>query len=259
MGLIEKKSSFYRFILRRALLSSRRIILALQALWQGPLRPPAGQVCMGHLRRLTPISREFGYDRGQPIDRYYIENFLSRHADDIRGRVLEIGDNYYTRTFGGRRVIISDVLHVSESNPEATIIADLTCADHILSDTFDCIIFTQTLHVIYNVKAAIHTLHRILKPSGVLLATFPGITQISTDEWAASWYWAFTTLSARRLFEETFPAETLRIEAHGNVLAATAFLHGVAVEELRQEELDYRDPCYDVLIALRAVKSEATR
>ena len=130
------------------------------------------------------------------------------------------------------------MLHVAEGNPEATIIGDLTCAGHIPSDTFDCIILTQTLHIIYDVKAAIQTLYRILKPSGVLLATFPGITQISTDEWSASWYWAFTTLSARRLFEETFPAENLRVEAHGNVLAATALLHGLAMEELRQEELD---------------------
>ena len=100
MSFVEKKSKLYHYILRRTLLLSKRIILALQGIWPGSLRPPAGQVCMGHLRQLTPISYEFGYDRGQPVDRYYIENFLSRHADDIRGRVLEIGDNHYTRTFG---------------------------------------------------------------------------------------------------------------------------------------------------------------
>jgi len=207
---------------------------------------------------MAPISRELGFDRGQPIDRYYIENFLARHAEDIGGRVLEIGDDSYTRQYGGSRVKHSDVLHVTEGNPQATIIADLTRADHVPSDAFDCIIFTQTLHLIYDVRPAIRTLHRILKPDGVLLATFPGISQIAPGyEWG-DWYWAFTTQSARRLFEETFLAPNVEVEAHGNVLAAISFLHGLAVEELSQKELDRHRPSYEVLITLRAVKHETT-
>ena len=140
-----------------------------------------------------------------PIDRHYIENFLARHKPDIRGRVLEIGDNGYTRRFGADQVIKSDVLHVSEGNPEATIIADLTSAPQIPSDSFDCIILTQTLQLIYDTRAALRTCYRILKPGGILLATFPGISQIDSGEWGNSWYWAFTALSARWLFEEIFP------------------------------------------------------
>ena len=114
-------------------------------------------------------------------------------------------------------------------------LADLTCADHIPSDTFDCVILTQTLHLIYDVRAALKTLYRILKPGGVVLATFPGISQISQDEWGAYWCWGFTTLSARRLFEEAFPAANVKVEAHGNVLVAMAFLQGLATEELRRD------------------------
>ena len=231
----------------------------LWAQWRGQQYcPPVGRVRFGSLRRLTPISRAFGFDRGLPIDRYYVECFLSRYADDIRGRVLEIGDDSYTRTFGGNRVTTRDVLHVVEGNPQATIVADLTCADHIPSDTFDCMILTQTLHLIYDVRAALKTLYRVLKPGGVVLATFPGISQISHDEWGAYWCWGFTRLSARRLFEETFPAANVRVEAHGNVLVAMAFLHGLATEELRREELDHADADYEVLITVRAVKPEAT-
>jgi hypothetical protein len=110
------------------------------------------------------------------------------------------------------------------------------------------------LHLIYDVRLALSTLHRILRPGGVLLTTFPGISQIDHYDWGESWYWAFTSLSARRLFEEVFPAKTLGIETHGNVLAATAFLQGIAVEELRKEELDHDDPDYQVTIAVRAIK-----
>ncbi|MBE7443840.1 MAG: methyltransferase domain-containing protein [Planctomycetia bacterium] len=216
-----------------------------------------GKVQFGDLRCVTPISRCWGYDRGLPIDRYYIENFLLRHTADIQGRVLEIGDNSYTRKFGGNRVVVSDVLHVVEGNPMATIFADLTCADHIPSEIFDCIILTQTLHLIYDVRAALKTLYRILKPGGILLATFPGISQTYDHKWGDCWYWNFTTLSARRLFEEVFPAADIGIYAQGNVLASIAFLHGLAAEELQKEELDYNDPGYEVLITVRAVKQEA--
>lgn len=221
-------------------------------------RPPLGKIGFGSWRRVTPISQEFGYDRGLPIDRYYIENFLAQYADDIQGRVLEIGDNSYTRKFGGDRVTKSDVLHVKEGNPEATIVGDLTCADHIPSDSFDCLVLTETLHLIYDVRAALKTIYRILKPGGVALVTFPGISQIAHDQWGDYWYWSFTTLSARRMFEEVFPAANVQVETHGNVLVAIAFLHGLALEELRQQELDHCDRRYQVEITVRAVKPEIT-
>lgn len=221
--------------------------------------PPVGRVRFGSLRRVQPISREWGFERGLPVDRYYIEQFLRAHVLDIRGRVLEIKDDLYTSRFGGDRVTRCDVLHVEEGNPAATIVADLTCAHHIEADIFDCIILTQTLHLIYDVRAALATLYRILKPGGVLLTTVSGISKISRDDmdrWGH--HWSFTTRSAWRLFQSFFPATNVKVEAHGNVLAAIAFLHGLASEELRREELDYVDPDYELLITIRAVKPEAT-
>jgi glycosyltransferase involved in cell wall biosynthesis len=218
------------------------------------LNPPLGSVDFGSLR-VTPVGRAFGRDRGLPIDRYYIERFLTANAEVIRGRVLEIGDDRYTRKFGGDRVTRSDVLHVQPGNPRATIVADLTCADHIPSNLFDCIILTQTLPFIYDIHAAVRTLHRILQPGGVALATVGGITQISrrdTDCW--DYYWGFTTGSARLLFEEAFPVVNVRVDSFGNALAATAFLHGLAAEELRPTELDHSDPDYEFLVTIKAVK-----
>jgi SAM-dependent methyltransferase len=217
--------------------------------------PPRGSIRFGTLRRLRPISRVFGFDRGQPIDRYYIEKFLLAHAQDIRGAVLEVGDEAYTLKFGQDRVTKRDVLHIEPDHPRATVVADLTHADGTPSDAFDCIIFTQTLQVIYDVRAAVRTLHRLLKPGGILLTTVPGISQISRfdmNRWGE--YWRFTTLSTRRLFEEVFPSANVSIEAHGNVLAAVAFLNGLAAEDLRPEELDYHDADYQLLITARAVK-----
>ncbi len=214
----------------------------------------------GDLRRLTPINRNFGFDRGLPIDRHYIEQFLSTYSSDIRGHVLEIEDDFYTRKFGGNRVTKSDVLHAVEGNRKATIVADLTRADNIQSDTFDSIIFTQTLECIYDVKATLRHLYRILKPGGVLLATTSGLNKISCrigiDPWGE--YWRFTTQSAQRLFQEYFPAANITVKSYGNVFAAVAFLEGLATEELGEGEVDYFDPDYEVLITVRAVKPKTS-
>ena len=219
--------------------------------------PPVGHVDFGDLRRTEPISRVFGFDRGLPVDRYYIEAFLARHAADVHGRTLEIGDDMYTRRFGGTRIEQADILHAHAGNARATFIGDLTQADRIPSDAFDCIILTQTLHLIYDLDAAVATLHRILKPGGVLLATVPGISQIEDGEWGDTWYWSFTRRSAWRLLRAHFAESGLAVEAHGNVLAAIAFLHGVAAEELEREELDAEDALYPLLITVRAQKPEA--
>lgn len=221
--------------------------------------PRVGTVRFGDLRRVTPISPIFGLDRGMPIDRHYIERFLAAHSLDIRGRSLELGDAFYINKFGGGRVQQIEVLHVTAGNPIATIVADLTNAEHIPSDSFDCIIFTQSLQMIYDMRAALRTLHRILKPGGVLLLTSAGISKIGRrlgrDDWGE--YWHLTTQSLEALFAETFPDATVKVTSHGNVLAATAYLHGLSSDELTHDELDYVDPDIEVLVTARVQKAQS--
>lgn len=220
-------------------------------------RPPVGRLKFGDLRRVKPVAEGFGFRFGLPIDRYYIERFLATHAHDIRGVVLEVGDDAYTRRFGNH-VSRCEVLHIDQGNRKATITADLTKANGIPSDCFDCIILTQTLQYVYDTKNAIRTLHRILKPRGVILGSVPGITQLSrydVNKWGE--YWRFTTLSTRLLFEESFAALDVSVEAHGNVLTCLAFLHGLVSEELHESELLFHDPNYEMLITVRALKAES--
>jgi SAM-dependent methyltransferase len=198
-------------------------------------------------------------ERGQPVDRYYIERFLERRVNDIHGHVLEIGDNTYTRRYGRARVTESVVLHVAEEKKHVTLIGNLAEPSSIPADSFDCLIVTQTLQVIYDVQAAVRTMYHGLKSGGVALVTVPGISKISRydmDRWGH--YWSFTTRSVEALFTDVFPRDHVQIEAHGNVLAATAFLHGLAAEELSNAELEYEDPDYQLLITIRAVKPEVT-
>lgn len=216
---------------------------------------PHGAVQLGDLRRVTPISRVFGLDRGAPIDRYYIERFLATRAGDIRGTVLEVADDAYTRRFGGERVTQREILFAPPGHRRATYIADLGASRALPADAFDCMILTQTLHCIYDIQTAVKNCFRSLRPGGVLLATLPGISQISRydmDRWGD--FWRLTTASAQRLFGNVFGEVRVQVAAHGNALAATAFLHGLCAEELDPFELDHVDPDYELLITVRAEK-----
>jgi SAM-dependent methyltransferase len=218
---------------------------------------PVGSVDFGGLRRLSPISPIFGIDRDLiSVERHYIEEFLKSHSKDIRGRVLEMGDPAYTVKYGGDQVTQSDVLNYVEGNPQATIVADLTTAENIPDNSFDCIIITQTLQMIYEIQAAIKNLHRILKPGGVVLATSHGITRIARREGVDDWgeYWHFTTQSSKRLFGEHFAPENIKILTYGNVLSTIGSLHGLAASELAPEELEFSDPNYELLVTVRAQK-----
>jgi SAM-dependent methyltransferase len=216
-------------------------------------RPPRH----GDLRRVTPIDPNWGFERGTPIDRVYVETFIASHAADICGRVLEIAAPDYTTRFG-HDVLRSDILMATEGNPQATIVADLTDAPQISTDTFDCAIVTQTLQFVYDVRAALATLHRILAPGGVMLATVPGITKISPpeDEEFGEW-WHYTARSAQRLAEEAFGAGNVETRAFGNVLSAAGFLYGLAASDLKPEELTAHDRLYEVIVGVRAVKRTA--
>ena len=209
---------------------------------------------LGDLRRVSPIDANWGFERGTPIDRVYVERFVGAHAADIRGRVLEIAAPDYTTRFG-RDVTAVDILMAEEGNPQATIVGDLAHAPQIPDDAFDCAIVTQTLQFVYDVGAALATLNRILAPGGVLLATAPGVTKISAIEDASyGEWWHYTARSLRRLAGEAFGNTNVEVVSFGNVLAAAGFLYGLAASDLESEELESHDPLFEVVVGLRAVK-----
>lgn len=223
--------------------------------------------------RRVPASSHWGFDRGQPIDRHYIESFLARFTaqdryagGDLQGRVLEVGDRRYIDRFatvadapGPGVVHHVDILHENAANPEATIVGDVSDPETLPDGAFDCIVATQVLCVVWDVQAALANLHRALRPGGVLLLTVPGITPALTpdrDHWGD--WWRFTSSSLRRLLEQAFPGGQVHTEGYGNLQAATFFLHGLTAGDLSAQELDLRDPNYEVTVAGRAVKDDGT-
>ncbi len=204
---------------------------------------------------ILPISELFGLDRGTPIDRFYIDQFLLQNADSIKGRVVEIAENTYTQKFG-KNVEKSEILHVDSQFKEATIIADLSNLSSIPENIADAFICTQTLNFIYDVKEAILGIHKILKPNGKALITVAGLSQISRfdmDRWGD--YWRFTDKSLHKLLSEAFGTENVTVQTFGNAYSATLFLQGVAIEEANMTKIKSQNADYQMILGAIVTKS----
>lgn len=246
MGLKDRLPSPFRVWLRRGRGAVRRTSVVLN-----------GVTDWSVLRRLQPYRPGFGFHYGKCIDRYYIERFLAAHAASISGRVAEIGGDQYARLYGGNRIERCDIIDIDESNEKRTITLDLAQPAAAPECLFDSVLCMQTLFEIYDHATAVASLHKMLKPGGALLASLPGLSQRVPAPMlggGADW-WRYTARSARRLFTGVFGEENVEVATYGNVLAATAFLHGLVESELTRDELDFHDPDYEVLIAVKAVKA----
>ena len=214
------------------------------------------KVIFNDLEMCRPVSRVFGLDRGTPIDRRYIEEFLQKNSHYIKGKVLEVGESSYSKKFAGGKITSFEVIHAVPGNKSASIVGDLRDPTTLPENFADCFICTQTFNFIFEVQKAIIGAHHLLKPGGILLATVAGISQISRydmERWGD--YWRFTTASIKKLFDPVFKGG-VQVETYGNVLAAIAFLQGISVEDLPNETLlDDSDPDYQMIITIAARKA----
>jgi SAM-dependent methyltransferase len=201
-----------------------------------------------------PLSTRWGTDRGTPVDHHFLQRFMESNRGDITGSVLEIKNRFYTDSLG-HDVEKSDVLDIDPSNKEATIIADLSAANDVPSNTFDCFVLTETLQYIYDFKKAAAHAYRILKPGGVLLATVPCISPIDRELEDAE-MWRFTKNSCQRLFGDLFGHEQVQAETYGNYFSCTAWLSGMALEEIETSLLDEKSDVYIQGVCVRAQKKE---
>lgn len=205
---------------------------------------PIGQVKFGDLRRVTPLFPNHESAGSMAVDTYYISSFLRREANNINGRILA-GDLFFH-------------LNIDIGNLTPLLFDDeedfLNALENLKAESFDGIILIQELQLVYELQRVFRLLHRALKAGGTLLATVPGTCHSNPRPEGFPGYRAFTPLSLRKQAEEIFSAKNIAVEGYGNVLAATAMLHGFSSTQFRPAELQDHDRQYPLIISLKAVR-----
>lgn len=201
-------------------------------------------------QQYAPVSRSFGYERGLPVARFYIEQFISIHKADIRGRSLEVKNDNYLRRFGDHQVTEFHVLDIDEQNEQANLFADLEVVGSLPSG-FDCIILTQTIHYIFDMRVALENCYRALAPGGTLLLTAPGVQNSDDGELD---YWRFTKRTLPSLVDHVCPDATSEFYTYGSLPTSIAALQGLAVEDLDEIELAHVDDLFPVILAAQIKK-----
>jgi hypothetical protein len=92
---------------------------------------------------------------------------------------------------------------------------------------------------------------RVVKPGGHILASAAAMVPLIPD---ADDYWRLSPAGWRRTLERAWAVHDVAVEGHGNCLAATAAMLGLALEELTVEELSANDPRYPLLVTIRCRK-----
>lgn len=216
----------------------------------GPFTPDR----WGALAGANPFSDRFGMDRGTPIDRVFIEAFLSQHTHLVRGRLLEVGDDVYSRRCGSGHVLGADIVDVDPDNGSASLIADLAQPGSLPLGRYDCAIVVQTLQYVADLQTAVVNLHDCLVPGGALLVTVPGITRVDPGDGRAADKWRFTPRGLFDLLERVFASDGIACVGYGDLHTATAFLYGLAAEEIGLGSGDGRTGDFPVVVCGRAVR-----
>ena len=204
----------------------------------------------GNLRRTTPFSGHYGFDRGTPIDRYYVAQFMEANRAGISGDVLEIQSAAYTQVYG-HDVRTSRTVDVDPSHG-TDFVCDLAHSEGTLAaEAYDCFLMPNTLNHLRDLQSCLRQALRVVRPGGTILATVATLVPLTPD---FNEYWRITPAAWHMITADVWSGCEVAISTFGNVLAASAAMLGLAAEELSPEELDTHDPRYPVLIAIRCRK-----
>jgi hypothetical protein len=233
------KTKYFHFF------SNGKLISKINASWK--------QFIRGLLISEQPLARDFGLSRGKPIDRFYIEQFLSKHANLISGNILEVGDDVYSKKYATVKSTIKTLQYHNDLNYENETCGDLTNKHTLPEAVIDCFICTQTLNFIYDFNAAIKGIKYLLSKKGAALVTVASICKVSkydADRWGD--FWRFNPQGIKKAFVDVFGENNVEVFAYGNYPAARYLLDGLATQDINIKHLQKTDEEYPVLIGIIA-------
>ena len=210
-------------------------------------------------RRLTPL--DGGKKNGLSVIRYYWAAFLDKHQADIRGHALEVEETTILRQYGGSAVTQADAIDLAAHHEDVKVVADLSRAEQVAGEQYDCFVLPFSTAVIYDIEAALHHAVRLLKPGGVLLANFwcmdfyfhRGL-DMGTGGALYMHHW-FTPIQVHDLLHRAgLTADDYTVQGYGNLMARMAFLLNVPARDLTPQERDTVDPGQPLMMGVRVVR-----
>ena len=112
---------------------------------------------------LNPVSSIYGLDRGTPIDRYYINNFITKNSQLIKGKILEVGDDRYSQNFKNSILSVDVLTKDIDENIKKNLdtrsnyfFGDFEQDLNLKNNYYDCLILTQVFQCIYKIETAIN-------------------------------------------------------------------------------------------------------
>ncbi len=201
-----------------------------------------------------PIERDFGSNRGKPLDRYYIEEFIEKNRSIIRGKVLEIGDDRYSKKYLDNSQI--NVLRGKNNRNYINHEGDLLDFNSLKSiGKFDTLILTNVINFIYEYDIAIKNIAKLITKDGKCLFSVSGLSGLSkfdNERWGD--YWRFSEKSLYLSLKKHF--HNVEIDYFGNASVAAASILGIVTEDLPESTLKIKDYDYPVIIVAIASQSK---
>jgi SAM-dependent methyltransferase len=233
---------------RRDLSKEAFVDLARELFVGGLLSRPVGEIDLGDLRRLAPFDPMFGFTRGTPIDRYYLERFIEHIRPEVRGAVLEIGGKRANReTYGFDAATEYRAMDIKRS-PDVDLVGDVHDRGLIPPGTLDAIVIFNVLEHCARPWVVAENLRGWLRVGGKVFAMVPSVQRVHRQPRD---YWRPYPDGMEALFADFARCQLF---VYGNPLTALAAIMGIAVQELSTDELDRVNTGYPVATCVIAEK-----
>lgn len=214
----------------------------------GLLSPAVNTIDWGDLRRKFPLCNLFGFTRGVPIDRYYLEKFISEIRLEVVGTVLEVGGVLVNRELyqfsNATEYLTLDV----EARPGISKVGDIHNPATIEFESLDTVVIFNVLEHCYDPWLAVKNIYSWLKVGGKCFCMVPNsqkIHDIPAD------YWRILPDGMKQIFQD-FPQQKLYV--YGNPMSVIANFLGISAGELSPKELDDFHPDYPSITCIVVTK-----
>lgn len=194
----------------------------------------------GSLRRLMPVCGNFGFTRGWPVDRYYLDQYIAKISNLVTGNVLEVGVYVsdpmkkkfpHSKSFHAVDVIKTDKVDYAGDIHERSLFSE---------GSFDTILCFNVLEHCKMPWVVVENMHHWVKKGGQVFCMVP-VTQRRHED--PKDCWRILPQSLEWMFKSFSKAE---IHCRGNPLTAVSALLGIPSDELSKKELDFDHPDYPV-------------